>query len=196
MIICCLGDSLTEGDYSIKGKPGIPNVHKENYPYFLQKLTGGEVRNFGRCGYTSTLYLDYYKTGTVKVDDADIIIIMLGTNGGHSNTEETRCNQDYRELIRLLQKDSKAKIFLCTPPHISSDKKYQGYLYVKQVAVSVEFVKRLAKEFNLPLIDIAASKRITAEKEDEYQSNDGVHFVKKGYQVLAEEIYQGIKTAL
>ena len=49
-VICCLGDSLTEGDYGIFGKSGIANVQPENYPYFLSKITGWEVRNFGKCG--------------------------------------------------------------------------------------------------------------------------------------------------
>ncbi len=34
MRICCLGDSLTEGDYGVFGKRGIANVHAENYPFF------------------------------------------------------------------------------------------------------------------------------------------------------------------
>ena len=196
MVICCLGDSLTEGDYGIKWQSGIANIQKENYPYFLGQLTGCEVRNFGKCGFDSTMYLNHYKSGVVKVDDADIIIVMLGTNGGHSNTEETLGNNNYRELIRLLQKDSKAKIFLCTPPHCSANPKFPSHPFVGQVATAVEFVKRVAKEFNLPLIDVAASKRITVEHEEEYQGNDGLHFIKKGYQVLAEEIYQGIKSSL
>ena len=49
MKICCLGDSLTEGDYGVKGKSGIANVKKENYPYFLAQSTGWEVKNFGFC---------------------------------------------------------------------------------------------------------------------------------------------------
>ena len=70
MIICCLGDSLTEGDYGIKGKTCIANVHEKNYPYFLAKLVNAEVRNFGKCGFTSSLYLNYYKSGEVNVKDA------------------------------------------------------------------------------------------------------------------------------
>ena len=35
--ICCLGDSLTEGDYGIFGKSGIANVKTDNYPCFWRK---------------------------------------------------------------------------------------------------------------------------------------------------------------
>ena len=192
-IICCLGDSLTEGDYGISGMSGFANIQEKNYPYFLEKISGATVRNFGKCGYTASLYLDYYKSGVVKVEDADIIIIMLGTNGGHSLSEETQGNKDYRELLNLLQRDSKAKIYLCTPPHISTSPKYIVAGFESQAEVARKFVRLLAEEYHLPLIDIANSKRINAENEDIYQGNDGLHFIEKGYQVLAEEIYEGIK---
>lgn len=192
MIICCIGDSLTEGDYGVKDMKCVADVHTKNYPYFLQKLTGAEVRNFGKCGFTASLYLDYYKSGIVNVKDADIIIVMLGTNGGHSLTEETQGNKDYRELISLLQRDSKAKIYLVTAPHISTDSTFTVFGFIPQANTSSEFVRRYAKEHNLPLIDINRNERISDKNEKEYQSNDGLHFVEKGYEALAEEILKGL----
>lgn len=192
MIICCIGDSLTEGDYGVVGKNCVADVHEKNYPYFLQKLTGAEVRNFGKCGFAASLYLDYYKSGVVNVKDADIIIVMLGTNGGHSLTEETQGNKDYRELISLLQRDSKAKIYLVTAPHISSDSTFTVLGFIPQANTSSEFVRRYAKEHNLPVIDINRNERISDKNEKEYQANDGLHFVEKGYEALAEEILKGL----
>ena len=32
MIICCIGDSLTEGDYGVKGMNCVADVHEKNYP--------------------------------------------------------------------------------------------------------------------------------------------------------------------
>ena len=46
--VVCLGDSLTEGDYGIFGRSGIANIQPKGYPWFLEKLTGWEVRNFGK----------------------------------------------------------------------------------------------------------------------------------------------------
>ena len=193
MIICCIGDSLTEGDYGVVGKNCLADVHEKGYPYFLKQLTGAEVRNYGKCGFTATLYLDYYKSGVVNVSNADIIIVMLGTNGGHSLTEDTQGNKDYRELITLLMKDSKANIYLVTPPHISADSTFTVLGFIPQAKTSAEFVRRTAKEFNLPLIDINVNERISDKNEKEYQANDGLHFVEKGYQALAEEIFKEIK---
>ena len=31
-VICCIGDSLTEGDYGMYGVTGVANVHEKNYP--------------------------------------------------------------------------------------------------------------------------------------------------------------------
>ena len=86
MIISCIGDSLTEGDYGVKGKTGIANVHKENYPFYLSEITGATVRNFGKCGFNPMSYKKYYDEGKVDVKGSDIIIIIIclsakGTNG-------------------------------------------------------------------------------------------------------------------
>ena len=50
-VIICIGDSLTEGDYGIKGKSGIVNVQPKGYPYFLEKMLDCEARNYGKCGF-------------------------------------------------------------------------------------------------------------------------------------------------
>ena len=42
--ICCIGDSLTEGDYGILGKTGIANVQPLNYPFFIGQMAEREVQ--------------------------------------------------------------------------------------------------------------------------------------------------------
>lgn len=49
MIVSCIADSLTEGNNGVNSKRGIANIHRENYPYYLKKLTGAEVYNSGKC---------------------------------------------------------------------------------------------------------------------------------------------------
>ena len=186
MRIACLGDSLTEGDYGVYGKCGIANVQKEGYPYFLQQITGAEVLNFGKCGYTSTSYLEHYKAGNVDVKGSDRIIIMLGTNGGLDPDGETQGNEDYRELLDLCMKDAPmAKIYICTPPHVTDDPAKSGYGCAQKVRDAVGFVKKLGEERSLQIIDTAACAELTDETEDIMQPNDGVHFGKEGYRTLA-----------
>ncbi len=191
MIICCLGDSLTEGDYGVFGKSGIANVHSENYPYFLSKLSGAQVKNYGRCGFRATKYLEYYKSGAVDVQDSDIIIIMLGTNGGHDPKQDTPDNEAYKELVALCKRDAPTvQILLCTPPHTTENPAMSNCGYAPQVALAVDFVRKFAQQENIKLIDVAACEKFNANTEHIYQSNDGLHFNQLGYKALADYIYQ------
>ena len=193
MKIVCLGDSLTEGDYGIPGKRGIANVHAENYPYFLGKILNAETVNYGKCGYRASTFLKFYEDGNVSLDGADVIIVILGTNGGHSGSEETNDNACYRKLIELCRRDApSARIILCTPPHATSNPKYSNCGYAPKVAEAVSFVRAYADETGAELIDLASSPCFTAETEDVMQPNDGLHFTEKGYKTLAEIIAQVI----
>lgn len=194
MIICCIGDSLTEGDYGVKNMRGMANVHKENYPFFLAQLTGAEVRNFGRCGWRSSDMLRWYEQGRLNLDGADKIILMLGTNGGQSAEGDSEENRAYRRLVARIRADQpQAVLYLVTPPNVTTNPSYSNCGYAPQVAEAVGFVRRLAAELGLPLIDMAASKRITPETEAVMQPNDGLHFTMTGYRTLAEEIFDAIQ---
>lgn len=191
MIISCIGDSLTEGDYGIYKKRCIANVHEENYPYFLKKLVNAEVRNFGKCGFTSTSYLEYYREGNVDVTGSDKIIVMLGTNGGLDDEVDVQGNADYDELIKAMEQDApNAEIMLCTPPHVTENPEYSNCGYAPQVAKAVRFVRKYAKETGKKVIETAECPYFTAETEYIMQPNDGLHFGKEGYEKMAEYIAQ------
>ena len=193
MKISCIGDSLTEGDYGVKGKKGIANIHKENYPYFLKQLTGADVCNFGKCGFTSSDYRKYYDDGNVDVKSSDIIIIMLGTNGGLDPKTETQGNRDYKYIVNKCRIDApRSKIILCTPPHVTENSEYSNYGYADQVRKSVEFVRKYASEADLKLIDTALCDDFNAKSEPIMQPNDGLHFGREGYKRLAEYIAKNL----
>lgn len=184
--IVCIGDSLTEGDYGILNKKGIPNVHSKNYPYYLGQLLGTEVINYGKCGFTSTTYLDYYKKSKLNVADADLVIVMLGTNGGLDDESDTQGNKDYDELIRLLAKDAAmAKIALCTPPHVTKNEKLSNYGFEDCVNKAVKFVRNYSKGKNVDCIDLATCELLNDRNEVIMQPNDGLHFTEVGYGVIA-----------
>lgn len=194
MRICCIGDSLTEGDYGVFGKRGIANVHTENYPYFLKQSLGCEVFNYGKCGYTATSYLKHYQDGKADITGADIILIMLGSNGGLNLKEDAPGNTDFKTLISLVQKDApQAKIVLITPPHVTENPEYSNCGYINNVLNAREFVKNLAVELNLLLIDLGNFEEFNEETEKIYQSNDGLHFNEEGYKVMADFIETELK---
>ncbi|MCR4615676.1 MAG: SGNH/GDSL hydrolase family protein [Clostridiales bacterium] len=189
MKIVCIGDSLTEGDYGIPGKRGIANVQPENYPYFLSKILGADVINCGKCGYTATGYLKYYTAGNVDVAGSDIIIVMLGTNGGMSGKQETEGDRDYDTLIKRLMEDSRgAKVVICTAPRATVDASKPGFGNAERIADANDFIRRYAADNNIPLIDVNSVKEFTEENEPVMQPNDGLHFGRTGYQVMANFI--------
>ena len=193
-VICCLGDSLTEGDYGIAGKSGIANVQPEGYPYFLERITHAEVRNFGKSGYNSTSYLAHYRAGNVDLSGADAVIVMLGTNGGLDPERDVPGNDHFRQLLQLCRRDApQADIDLCTPPHVTENPAYSNCGYAPQVAKAVVFVRELAKEMDLPLIETALCPDFTTENEAVMQPADGLHFGRVGYETLAKFIADAIR---
>ena len=194
MKIYCIGDSLTQGDYGVYQKRCIANVKEKGYPYFLKELTGAEVTNAGKCGFTATTYVKLYKTGFKPTPDTDLIIIMLGTNGGLDACQETEGNADYRELVELCKKDApRAKIFLVTPPHCTKNPEYSNCGFSDRVEKAVEFLLKYKDEANLPLIPLHLCPDFTEENEAVMQSNDGLHFSELGYKTMAEFIYEALK---
>lgn len=194
MIIACIGDSLTEGDYGVLGKRGIANVKEENYPYFLEKLSGCVTLNYGKCGYTATSYLKHYLAGNANVKNADVVLVMLGSNGGHSSTEETEGNLNFQKLLDEIGKDAEnAQVVLITPPHVTENPEFSNCGYKKQVDEAVLFVRRLAQERGLPLIEGALIDEFNEQTEHLYQSNDGLHFNRDGYEIMAKYIFEGLK---
>lgn len=196
-VIVCIGDSLTEGDYGIKGKRGIANVQPKGYPYFLEQIMDCEARNFGKCGYTSVNYLKYYKEGNVRLCGADAVVVMLGSNGALALDIDYQGNKDYHELINLLRHDApSAKIFLCTPPHVTSNPEYSNCGYAEKVEKAVNWVRDYAEREGITLIDVANAPMFTAETEAIMQPNDGLHFGEIGYKTLAEFIAAELKKYL
>jgi lysophospholipase L1-like esterase len=191
----CIGNhDFTEGDYGVFGKRGIANVHNENYPYFLEKSLGCEVLNYGKCGFTSMSYLKYYNAGNVDVSGADIVLIMLGSNGGLDPAKETQGNADFIDLISLVREDApKSIVVLITPPHVTENPEYSNCGYISNVLKAQKFVKEVSKKLSLPLIDLGAFEEFNADTEKIYQPNDGLHFTEKGYRVMAEFIEKELK---
>ena len=181
--IVCIGDGITEGDYSGKNKVTL-SLHYRNYPYFLQQALGAEVVNYGKKDATAKTALDAYKSGVMNVKDADIILIMLGTNKGL----EGDMGAAYEELLDLIAKDKKtdATIVLLTPTHATSDNKKTGKGNDAIVTKAAEIVRATATARSLAVIDVWKDSPIQTATENNYQSHDGLHLTEAGHRVLAE----------
>ena len=190
--IVCLGDSLTEGDHGYA--PGIANKHYISYPYYLAQIEGCEVVNHGRCGYDPVDYMSLYHSGQIDLSDDDVVLIMLGTNGGITFSGKKN-KQYYEMLIKAVRKDMKkgAKLVLVTPPHATEDPKKSNCGYNPWVQNAHEEVAALAAEYKLPLIDAYLESPIQADKEDIYQNVDGLHLTSRGYHDFAEFIAEKLE---
>ena len=181
--IVCIGDGITEGDYSGKNKVTL-SLHSRNYPYFLQQALGAEVVNYGKKDATAKTVLEAYKNGTINVKNADIITIMLGTNQGLEGDMGTA----YNELLDLIAKDKKAdaKVVLLTPTHATSDNKKAGKGNAATVDKAAVVVRAAAEARGFALIDVLAESPIQTATENNYQPHDGLHLTEAGHKVLAE----------
>lgn len=183
--IACLGDSLTEGDYGLV--VGAACVHYKNYPWFLERELDCQTVNFGRCGYTVKSYSSFFSSGSVYVSDADIVLIMLGTNAGIHNIAD---NASFDLLIKNIRSKMKsdAKLVLITPPHATLNPSKPNYGYGDNVASAVDYICSYAKKNNALLIDAFRDSPVQTDTESIYQPNDGLHMAEKGYEAFAHFI--------
>lgn len=197
--IACLGDSITAAANLEKEE----NYRQYAYPARLKALLRAkEVYNLGIGGssigrYWSDAYVDRYQE---IPEDADIIIVMGGTNDGFCVSEKefgsleerayrTFCG-DLDELMRGLKKNyPDAEVFFATPlPNILQDYLMSERDYLLPQSRFVQVISTLAREYGFQVIDLYNSNIL-----DSHDANvvadyvpDGVHGNHDGYQILAE----------
>ncbi len=192
MQIACIGDGITEGDYSGKNKTTL-SIHSRGYAYFMQETLGAEVINYGKKDATAASVLQSYKDGVIDIKNADVIMIMLGTNKGLEGDMGTA----YNELLSLIEKDKKAdaKIVLLTPPHATSDNRKAGKGNATTVEKAATVVRNTASAKGYALIDVLAEAPFCTEMENVYQPHDGLHLAETGHRVMAKFLMEKL-TAL
>lgn len=196
--VLCIGDSLTHGDYGSYPE-GSLNLHEENYPFFLSKLTNAKVDNKGMSGYTSKMWWDNIKP-TIDVNSKyDCVYIYLGTNDGlDGNVITDAVGDDYNNygtsalayycrIIRWLQITfPKAKIFLVSLSLSNRDPYWTKEVNKRMLSAS--------QRFNVPYLDIFNRSPFTRENGNIYRpvgydpvlsQYGNLHFGKLGYLTLA-----------
>lgn len=193
--IACVGDSLTYGH----------SWTDEAFPVYLQQLVadnGCEVGNFGLNGASITgtnpsMYIKYTEkkqyTDSLAYD-ADVVIIMLGTNDSKDwKAAEPNFESWYIELIESYQeKNPDVEIILVTaPPTFENNKFNIPNNVIKEQICPIQ--RDVAEDLELPLIDF---RQICEEYEGGYEALirgdaafDGVHLSVEGAQLLARLIF-------
>jgi len=191
--IACIGDSLTYGH----------SWTEEAYPVYLKQLLGSsyDIGNFGLNGASITgtnpsLYIKYSEkqqyTDSIAFD-ADVVIIMLGTNDSKDwKAASPNFESWYKELIESYQKKNPdVEIILVTaPPTLENNKFSIPNDVIRDQVCPVQ--RDVAEELELPLIDF---RKVMEEHEGGYLSLirgdaafDGVHLTVEGAQLLARLI--------
>ena len=183
--VALLGDSLTEGDRGT-ARAGYAQLNYRNYPFFLSKILGCVVLNCGKCGYRASDYLWCYDQGAADgAKDADLLLVMLGTNAGLGDAEQRK---SYEELLDRITADKKkgARVVLVTPPHATEIEGKVNFGYNPTVLTAVDYARAFAAAHGYPLIDAYRDSPIQEENEALYQPNDGLHMGEEGYRAFAE----------
>ena len=165
-------------------------------------LNAESVENLGIGGssigrYWENAFVDRYQE---IPEDADIILVMGGTNDGFcvsqkdfgimEERKEGTFIGDLDELMRGLKKGyPDAQIVFATPlPNVLHDmlKKERDYLLPQIILVNA--IKYLAKEYEIPVIDLYNSNILDTHDAAVIYNYmpDGVHCNPSGYTILAE----------
>ena len=195
--VACVGDSVTYGH-------SISPWKKNNYPALLGSMMGEEyhVCNFGVSGSTVQDSGDqpYTATGayTQSLDyDADVLVFMMGSNDSKPENwqGEEKFIEAYNKLLdTYLQNDKAPAVYLCTVPTANFPEGVTEGLtnydiqpqYVEAVA---DIVREIAKERNLPLIEI---NNLTENRRDLF-GKDNVHPNNDGAKAIAQEVFENIR---
>ena len=192
--VACIGDSITYGH-------GVTNWETENYPAVLQDLLGDKyyVGNYGFIGacvnpngdkpYTSQPA--YQKSLDL---DADIIVLMLGTNDSKAEnwTDAATFVKAHKALLDTYFADGrqpKVYIGLCAE---SFDIENPEMEYGIQPAVVDQIAKALQDAYASEDVEIIDIHSLTTA-HPEWFTKDGVHPNTQGAKAIAEAVAEAIK---
>ncbi len=198
--IACVGDSLTYGH----------SWPQEAYPVYLSELMGFDVKNFGYngasvTGYNPPLNLNYTAQSVYQqsIDyDADVLILMLGTNDSKGWADAVDLFKDaYVSLINSYRaQNPDIKIILVSAPPTMQNNKFSIPSDVITSSI-VPIQRQVASELSLPLIDFCDLFLSSPDPEAAMAAyirgdaaTDGVHLTPEGARCLAELIAAKIRS--
>jgi len=162
-IILAFGDSLTYGT-------GAPR--NQAYPAVLAKLSGFKVINAGLPGDVTVEGLARLPQVLEDVQP-ELMILCHGGNDLIRQTGEQAAASNIRAMIKLAQQQGVSVILLAVPkPSI--------------LLHEPDFYMQIAKEFNIPILTGVLPKILNKPS----MKSDIIHPNNKGYQLLAESLYE------
>jgi len=189
--IICVGDSIT---YS----QGVYGSRKtESYPAYLSEMVeDSTVVNYGLSSRTllSTGDLPYSNEThftASRCEDADIVIIMLGTNDSKAKFwDKENFTKEYREFIKgYMDMESSPEVYIMIPPKVYLDVKTEYDCNDDVVRTELrEAVLSIGSELGIEVIDLYT---VTDGHPEWFP--DGLHPNAEGNYAIAEEVAKTIK---
>jgi len=178
--IIAYGDSLTYG---------YPFGNKYSWVELLSEKLGIKILNAGSNG---DALRDLQNRLLIDVVDQkpDYVILMGGTNDVYQGSAQADMEDRFKKILKTL-KENKIKAILGIPPPIVEKEMEE------RLAKFRRFVKRTAKESNLPTINFY-DMFFEAKKKRPNPSllEDGVHPSAAGYKLMAETAHAAIQKIL
>ena len=192
--IACVGDSITYGF-------GVNNWGKNNYPKQLDTLLGEGycVNNYGHSGATAQAdgdqpYYSYSEYEKSVEFDADILILMMGTNDSkpYNWVDEATFKEEYIKLINGYKaQNSDIRIILCSPAtSYMVEDNAEGLtsfdISPERCDVIAGIVREIATEYGYEYIDINSATK----NNPSLFIDDMVHPNIDGATLIAQTIYE------
>lgn len=192
--ICCIGDSLTEGQYGVDSVTSQDMGKHDGYPYFLSRMIDCEVENLGIGGMSTKTWWQnkdsHFTPEQLDFSNYDCFIIFLGTNGGLAGnpdaTEDSMLGY-YCKIIDKCQTESpNSPIFLVGFPW--SQNRTESMVSQLEVLSTAE---------DLPILHLETSEILTYANRLVNQPFDkALHYGRLGYLRLASEIKRCINSVI
>jgi len=184
VIIVCLGDSLTAGYGATT--PSVDDKSK-SYPAYLQKTTNISVINSGVSGNTTTQGLARVDSDVLSYNP-NIVIILLGANDVFSGIPISMSQNNLQNIINKIDNGNR-KIYLAKP-------------YTDVIATALSISSDTITQYNNMFFTLATSSSNITLINDIWDGIWGIHMSDiihpnaKGYEIMADNIYNVIKPYL
>ena len=190
IVVLAAGDSITAATYP-----------KHLQALFHERKLDVTVVNAGIKGHTSGEYLAALaSSGLLERTDPDFILLQLGTNDVRIDADHTDTARFYRQMNEILdrmlthqnRRGTRPVVFLATiPPVVVTIPRYFDDSSTLRVRVEINpTIRRLARERNLPLVDIYDLFIRHPEWIPE------IHPSEDGYRAMAQEWFAALSPQL
>ncbi|MDN4073730.1 GDSL-type esterase/lipase family protein [Fictibacillus terranigra] len=175
--LVCFGDSITSKEKSDDGSLRLTSRVRLS----LQKWN---VINAGVPAETTRVALTRFQEDVLR-HNPDLVTILFGANDASSHrlieVEEYKNNLEY-----MIEKLGPSKVILVSPSPVNE--RFQHARSNEGLKHYAKAVRELAKKYNTHFVDLWAE--MIGKDYCQMLNEDGLHFNKKGYKLLADLVIQ------